>query len=66
MNDEIIIDGVNVAECVYFRDKYTRIGDDVDNDIFFENHCMLSEFPINICDCNKIYCYFKQFQRLKK
>lgn len=63
---EKIINGIDVSECVFFRERYTRIGDDVDNDISFENHCMLSECTFNICNCEKINCHFKQLKRLQK
>lgn len=64
--NETIINGIDVSECVFFREKYTRIGDDVDNDISFENHCMLSECTFNIENCEKINCHFKQLKRLQK
>ena len=65
-SEKVIIDGIDVSECVFFKERYTRIGDDVDNDISFKNHCMLSECTFSIDNCEKINCYYKQLKRLQE
>lgn len=55
MMNEVTIDGVNVAECEFFRSKYI-----VGNSVFCECCTMFYNACINNTDC-----YFKQLQRAK-
>lgn len=65
MSEEIIIDGVNVAECDYFEDTHEE--PDNLNGGYYIQHCYCGLQGDNYCICNKNHnCYFKQLQRLKQ
>lgn len=55
MSDEVIIDGVNVAECKFFQSEYLE-----DNSVFCEFCTMFYNACLNNPDC-----YFKQLQGAK-
>lgn len=63
---EIIIDGVNVAECEYLEEDYF-IYDLIGEKHLEHNKCMIiSAYDDIITDCSQCpNCYFKQLQRLK-
>ena len=65
MSEEIIIDGVNVAECKYYEDMH-ECPDNL-NGGYYVQHCYCDLQGDNYCICNKNHnCYFKQLQRLKQ
>ena len=65
MSKEIIIDGVNVAECEYYVDTL-KYPDNL-NGGYYIQHCYCSLQGDSYCICNKNKnCYYKQLQRLKQ
>ena len=65
MTKEIIIDGVNVAECEYYEDMH-ECPDNL-NGGYYIQHCYCGLQGDNYCICNKNHnCYFKQLKRLEQ
>ena len=58
MDKEIIIDGVNVAECCYYEDRY-------DTGKWCDVTCTEESAPAFRCE-NIKDCYFKQLKRLEQ
>ena len=60
MENEVIIDGCNVAECKFFIKEYIEDFPD-DNGVRIERFCAIEQKQCH----DKVNCYFKQLQREK-
>ena len=64
MSEEIIIDGVNVAECEYYIQDYQRANNIEGRYEHCKDVCELNGDNYFYCKMNK-NCYYKQLKRLQ-